>query len=55
MHYALGEIPGADRNVLSLAYLRGLSHPATAALLDIPRETVQARVVGSLWALCHAI
>lgn len=41
---ALAELPDAQRQVLALAYFRGLSHSQIAAALDVPLGTVKGRI-----------
>ena len=41
---AMGELPDAQRDAISLAYFDGLSHAEIAERLDVPIGTVKGRI-----------
>jgi RNA polymerase sigma-70 factor, ECF subfamily len=51
----LAELPGAQREVLELAYYKGFSQREIAADLDTPLGTVKSRSRRALMALGHAL
>ncbi len=48
---ALAQLPGNQRNALSLAYFRGYSHSQIAEILDEPLGTVKTRIRSALQKL----
>ena len=51
VHRAVGELPGPEREVLELAYWRGLSQSEVAETLGIPLGTVKTRTRSGLGKL----
>ena len=55
MRSALAELPQVEREVLDLAYFKGLSQAEIAAALDAPLGTVKSRCRRALLALRHQL
>jgi RNA polymerase sigma-70 factor (ECF subfamily) len=55
VHHALGRLPLAFREALTLFFLEGLSHAEIAAVLEIPEGTVKSRLHHAKAALRQTI
>jgi RNA polymerase sigma-70 factor (ECF subfamily) len=55
IHHALDSLPYPERNVLELAYLRGMAPNETARNLDLPLETAETLRRNGLQLMAHIL
>src|SRR4051812_17498735 len=55
IHHALDSLPYPERNVLQLAYFRGLAPNETARNLDLPLETAETLRRNGLQLMAHTL
>ena len=55
MDAALNHLPGSDRELISLAFFKGLSHTELAEALDMPLGTVKTRIRAAMLRLLDLV